>query len=557
MFEVEKSEKNCAFRCWLQTKNLQFDCPADIADFQFKMGTKPIMVKPLKTTSKRIFISSENSLGIFFITHKVQIFITRPLFELLILKIKELQSYFVDYEEMPDENFRSIFDANIEKTKSMINFVSYGEEIYFSRLSIRVESSNTFIGWCNFIIEYNQKKICYISTFSTKNRISFKAKQENVDILAINSLLLPKSMTSFLKDNTKAPETSGIQQLDDLINNSGIKLIPVNFTSNLYEVLLHILAVHSKDQVYICAENVQKYIDLLNSFGKWLPDKFRIDIQDMIPKENKNLMFASSLVDLDFIHPNSVIFCSIEEYRTLLNSRNATTFYKDIFSKILESIDKQANIDMSDLDNSILKTDFAVQENLTQNSELISGKIDDLEKNIYNKFYSTDIAIRACNLLEEKVRTKFLIKCLFKSKFNNKALTIDHIVININDCDFPADHKIDFGLYLDLRSAINFYNPKSIVYQRHGILQEYNPINDKEKLQYPHTYILDVTNLHILHDLLFLQDASDENRVLKSDSVKTSQLLKDHFINIDDCYYFKNERKKVKINGQNVTIEKF
>lgn len=171
----------------IQDKNIQFDCPAEIYHSQLVNGTKPILLKVQKSTASKIFISSNNALGIFFLNKKVQIYVTRPVFKQLVMRMKELQSFFVSYDDPIDKtNLHSVFDVNFKKTFSRINFITFNENFDFGNFKLHCIPSGTFLGWCNYILNIQDKKIGIFSSFSSNKRISNISKSEKLYFLIVN-----------------------------------------------------------------------------------------------------------------------------------------------------------------------------------------------------------------------------------------------------------------------------------------------------------------------------------------------------------------------------------
>lgn len=523
MFEFKKSIKNSFFQIKLKNQEIQFDYPADIFHSELRIGSKPILVKVPESTSSKIFISSENSLGIFFIKRKAKIYITRPMFKLLVLRLRELQSYFIDYEDIAsEEGLFDISEADPDYTLSMVKFITFGENLSFSKFSLIVISANTFLGWCNFIITLNGENFLYISSFSAKNRISPKAEHQNIKTVILNKRI-DFDLESKLDYCNETEEN--LINFDEAILSPAIKVIPVDFTSDFYEVLLHVLAVHQKVKIYVCIPNHKEYQILINSSAKWLPEKFRIDIQDMIPQDNKNIIYHDSILDINKIAQFSVVFCSKEEYELVYNSKDTTNYWKEVFDEYIT--DYTYNID----------------ENTDENKEK-------------THFFYVKEALKT-------IEDTFLLEALLKFEDHKKNIfSEEYVVININNSNISSDMKIDLSLHMNIQEMFSFYNPQKIIYEIEGQIFEktiYKDINsDISTNEYPFVYLIDTDNVQTLDDNLFLEDCTVKNRIIQSEPVTKNYILQKHFINLDGVFYFPNERKKITIDdNNNMKIEKY
>lgn len=791
-----------SFHFSLETKNhpkIYFNCPADIVHSHYNIGTKPILVKIPEWSNSKILVSSENSLGIFFLKQNFQIFTTRPMFELLVLRLKELQSFLIDYGDSLDhQGCYSILDADIERTRAMTCFISFGETFCIGNISIQADSSNTFLGWCNYFITAGHKKIGYISSFSNQNRIALKAKKKNIDALIVDpSFNVQKRIVSQIKTFS-----SELEHFDRLISLPIIKLLPLGFVSTFYEIILHILSLHPKSTIYICTPNGKSLINLLNSSGKWLPDKFRTDIQDMIPQNTKNIHFYESLLDLTEIVSDAIIFCSIEEYLLILQSKDTSLYWKaaikqyighhyepetinsnachsqgetnvktqdksqldsphiyktdpsgfrsdfkknaiETYKKPLTNTNKRLSKEQTELNNLgtpnkkpyIIKTDttsseedflmdtketpredpnlirsditsseeklrivtkktpnkkphFTVPNKTISNQTAQRRKPNNIDKKrpssnekicapltqdnfhnqeneqnaeIKNKLYdsrNTDNLNETSNngnsntflqgitfrdrpkstpwtdqtFLDDKTEASkedppFLsekeleyLQKIFKEidpqQLNNFILnalqtvkipqdtiiSTEHIVLNINEIDFPADHKFYFSLFLNIRDLIEFYTPETVIHKEKGVIEElaihYDknidhslhseiqkekinevssgstykavapvyltykevpPVYNNSKLEndYPFTYLINTDHLLFLEDTFFLHNCTMNNHVIRSSPINNADLLQSHFIELDKEFYHPHERKKIRVEGKHVWIEKY
>lgn len=514
MYNFSSKMRNKNLTLTIENKNIQFDHAADIYHTQYKFGTKPIILKISNCKSSKIFISSENSLGIFFLKKNVKIYITRPLFKILLYRLKELQNIFIDYDEIlqNDKHLEyelvNIFDANIKRTKKMINFISFDEILNFSFFQIQVISANTFLGFCNFIIKFNHKKIGYFTSYSDEKRISIKSQSQKLDFLFINnnSELQSKEFSKFEYDNSNNSETNqkNLKEFEKIISQNTIKIIPLDFTSIFYEIILHILSLSHKNQIFICNPNKKKLIKLLNQSGKFHNQKLRSDLHDLIPYNHKNIHFLNNFSKIIDIPKDSIIFCSVEEFLLISNSVDRTFYWKNFFSHFFDESEKNEK---------------NVIENLIENNNnnSVNMNIKEIIKNI-----------------DKKTRESFLLNFIKNYNKNDKKVILqDHIILNINNYDFIGDHNLNFQLKLSIHDLIKNFQPEKIIlengkifYNQFENIQSENNflkiINEPKENEinleneYSFVYLIDTQILEIKEEKIFIKkDFEIKNRIIK------------------------------------------
>ncbi|KAM0677656.1 hypothetical protein BDAP_001803 [Binucleata daphniae] len=79
----------------------------------------------------------------------------------------------------------SIYDADIEGFKRKCIFVKYNEVVTDLNMNITCIPNGSFIGWCNYLVRYNNCKLSFliVSSICYKNRFSINVKNVSCDYL--------------------------------------------------------------------------------------------------------------------------------------------------------------------------------------------------------------------------------------------------------------------------------------------------------------------------------------------------------------------------------------
>lgn len=313
-------------------------------NFSFVSFDSPM--KPLKFIIRNspctdaVFVSSSNSIGVLFLRN-TKIYLTRPVFEQILLKYEQLKSLTVSYDDLDDDEVQkilktpesrqesmadstctlvSINDVNIKKFKENVIFVRYNQIININQYSIQVLPSGTSIGHCNYQITFpNMRKLLILSSYSSKRRFSIEAAPVKSDYLLINRDLNSNFdsidlLTAFIKKYVK-----------DSSENILPVLIPVDFTTFFIELLFHILSIvdYSGVQITIISNVFTKLDLLLNVHSEWLNSDF-FSISEPFPvRKYRNLKVVNSFSGIEPMR--NLVFCSME-YFELIKSRIASEF---------------------------------------------------------------------------------------------------------------------------------------------------------------------------------------------------------------------------------------
>lgn len=525
-FKFEQCKKDSFLEVNLDKKRIQFDYPAEIFGTNLRIGTKPILLKVKKTSARKIFVSSDSSLGIFFVKKNLQVFITRPVYEQLVIRLKELQGYLVDYDdEIEKSHVFDVNDVNLKKTERQIVFINYEQTINFRDFVIEVISSNTFLGWCNFIIKIGKKRLAYISSFSSKGRVSHKMEKRKLDLIAFN-------------DRDQNPHESGLDDFLGLCKEESIKVIPIEMSSLFLEIFLFLLNTtrNLNLKIWIVFPFYEKLNRLINGSGTWLNQKFKIELQDPLPLDIKNVLYCNTLSDLIDVEDDSIIFCSKEEFDIVNNSMESSAYYEHLIKKMKD--DRKVDETKGREEKQVDSMESSVDEEIEERTENINIALKDMDRDLLFKFFKD--AILSCDTSKSK--------CLFKKKY---------AVLNVINYDMPSDYYFNFQLNSKIPEIRSFYGDPVVLSNKNVFLKQSDFFMKNGETIVVDTprdnfYKYTVENGDVLlfdgNNMLF--DGAIKNGKLICGANRLKQLFREDYYFYNDFYFFPGQRKKLKLVGE-------
>lgn len=330
-----------------------FDFHSHIFGKNFSFVSFDCPKKPLKFILRKfpyldsVFVTSSNSIGVLFLKD-TKIYLTRPVFEQILLKYEQLKDLSVSYDDLDENEIRnllkntnntnnstntdifsvyhnttvldvsnlytvvSINDVNIKKFKENVIFVRYKQIININQYSIQVLPSGTSIGHCNYQITFpNTKKLLVLSSYSLKRRFSIGAAPIESDYLIINRKMDHNFdsidlLTAFIKKYVKDKSKDEVPLI-----------IPVDFTTFFIELLFHILSLvdYSGVQITIVSNIFTKLDLLLNVHSEWLNNDF-FSISEPFPvRKYSNLKIENSFSGIE--PTRNLIFCNMEYFELI------------------------------------------------------------------------------------------------------------------------------------------------------------------------------------------------------------------------------------------------
>lgn len=136
-------------------QKLMFDHSFRLYGTHHRLSAQPKPTKfviPKVDNVDKIFISSSESLGIFFLKTDIPIYTTLQLSKQLVYKIKEFQNLTFDYDEedkldLNQVEIVSVYECDLNMFYRNLNIVGYGEVVS----NFRILKSRRFPGWCDFL----------------------------------------------------------------------------------------------------------------------------------------------------------------------------------------------------------------------------------------------------------------------------------------------------------------------------------------------------------------------------------------------------------------------
>ncbi|TBT99447.1 putative beta-lactamase-like protein [Hamiltosporidium magnivora] len=327
LINVLKAKYSSSFLIETEETSFLFDIPADIygcnhsfldLNNKTKKDIKFILPNVDFENIDSIFISNSRSLGVFFIdkTFKGNIYITDPVYEQLLLRLEELQSYCITYQESDSDlenmeptgnldfkenmettqenNFDksrilleikksekkvkkfknkkfklvSIREANVSFFKKRVVKIKFNQRIFLDGICIESLSSNTYIGWTNYSMKYlrgceekTANSIIYVSSISYNKRFSFDSPKFTGDVIFLNQNDFKTENLFFKPKNTKTEKEIflGIeiftQHILNFLDTKKIVILPSEMTTLFLEIIFHIFSILQKK-----GKNVPVYV---------------------------------------------------------------------------------------------------------------------------------------------------------------------------------------------------------------------------------------------------------------------------------------------------------
>ncbi|ELQ75451.1 hypothetical protein THOM_1592 [Trachipleistophora hominis] len=540
----------------LHNDRIQFDYPAEIYGKNHRIGDKPILIKVKPVNAKKIFISSNNALGIFFMKKNVPIYITRPVYEQLVLRLRELQGYLVNYDDEHDKtDLRSVNDANITKAERNIIFITYNEITYFDTFMVEAVSSNTFLGWSNFILHVQNRKLAYVSTFSLKGRISFKMEPTKLHVIIYNQRQI---------------NTHG-HNLDDFLRicqDDMIKIIPIDMSSMFLELFLFLLNTTRDMNIRICVvSSIYTAINrIVNGCGKWLNKKFRIEQHDPLPLIIKNVTYCDDLAGVNELDDDSIVFCTKEEFDVTNNSIDNGAYYGEMIGVLNKENGESTNGEKAQVTRAKVlnkengKSTNGEKAQVTRAKEAVVDE-DSPEDDVRIKRINT-----ALGGADKNERIDFIIRSILKGDttrakglFNRK-----YSVLNVMGYDMVSDYSFDLNLNSTVPEMRTFYgDPVIISNSGNGLKENDIAVTDEE------VYVINVPNVDYYTysiknaermsagDNLLLFDGKIRNERLACTRNRLKRMFRETYYLYDGQYFFPGLRKKVWFDNDVFYIEDY
>ncbi|KAM0674407.1 hypothetical protein GVAV_002020 [Gurleya vavrai] len=462
----------------------QIDFPYKLygTNHTLKNSYKPFLLKiPKIRLCSSIFISNSRSLGILFLKNKeTKIYLTKPVFDQILLKYEEL-SIKINYEDeeiSEDEEIVNINDADIANFKKQCIFVKYNEIINDYKIKIICRSAGSFIGWCNYQIICIDCNLSFfiVSSISFNKRFSVQAKEISCDYLVdIRDL-------NFLSKNCEKIENLESITFNEILKNQ-IIIIPVEMTELFLEVIFHIFYIFTKKnkkaKIAVCSKIFDKLNTIVNIQSEWLNETFSSSVNSGTEpfsfksfdsfKSYTDIFEIEEIPQILFISPNELKFLTIDkifENQTILDFNNSFlksnfNFNIDIEAEIEELIAKfpfATIFSDSENENSVkLQDNFFCFEEIVNDYKITfknSDLIQIVEKSNKIEFFCEGI-LKNENCIFSVLNRKSFIKDLFENKryfyFENLYYFYnENLIVKIeNDCFYLQKIDISMKCVLD------------------------------------------------------------------------------------------------------------
>lgn len=256
---------------------ITFEYPFEIfgINHNYSITSKPLLLNIPDCKSDYVFISSSNSLGVLF-SKAQKIYITKPVYEQLLLRLEELprRLYYEESEAYKIDRLVSIEDFDIKNFVKRCVFISYNEIIKIQNVEVQCISAGTCIGWCNYHVTVNNiTSYLFVSSYSFQKRMSQIASYKPCDYLIIYE---KENLQSVEKENY----LNGIDDLFSVVMHSAARKEPIVIVidiisefMDIYTRLTNKIKPNIKNiQIFVCSKIFKKYASIMNVQSEWFND---------------------------------------------------------------------------------------------------------------------------------------------------------------------------------------------------------------------------------------------------------------------------------------------
>lgn len=305
------------------TKNICFELPAEPYGKKHQIPSFSHPPQPLKFCIPRvnneslsaIFVSSSDSLGIFFLKENIPVYITEPVYEQIKMKIRRYETLSTHYEDEEIQNCM-IRDMSRVRCPTLIK-INLNQSFKFDSVVVKALSAGTFLGWTNYHVK-EQYHFLYARSILVDSRFAAQAPDVPIDFLILNRdtdancLEEYKCMCSKEPGQTKIPVnileaqssnphlkarilTStqkvplnitlgtkklhfGIDALTAYLNKSRSEKVAVlcDFSTHFLEIALHAFYILKDVHIFILGKELEEYKQRLAYMGEFLNSSLRL-----------------------------------------------------------------------------------------------------------------------------------------------------------------------------------------------------------------------------------------------------------------------------------------
>lgn len=368
-------------------KNLCFELPAELYGRNHRVPSFSAPPRPVRfcvpwasrESIDAVFVSSSESLGVFFLSRRIPVYVTEPVYEQLKMKLKFYQALTTSYD---DEETIGCFVRDLADAKCpAVVKISLNQSFAFDLVTVRAVSAGSFLGWVNFYVKdlYN---FLYAKSLSTDARFSAPPPDVPVDFLFLNRDT-DKNCFARCACDSSAPKTKvvlrpghipgisaspdedtkvrvveraverrvlfGIEPFTQHIAKGKHQKVVVlcDFATCLLEIMLHAFYVLKDTPIFVLGDGFPAYKSRLVYMGEFLNSSFRSRIYkgaDPLPLSFYANLHAISHVS-EITHQNYVLFAEQNPFThdqdvLCINSLSAPTCFFIPFEDTLEKIDK-------------------------------------------------------------------------------------------------------------------------------------------------------------------------------------------------------------------------
>lgn len=354
--------------CYLHYSNdslLCFEYPGEIYGKNHRVPTFTDKPKPIKIivpnlkykgVLKSFFVSTTDSIGVFFLPKNTEVYITKPVYEHLMIKLESLKSLSLSYDDEPEHS------GILVKKWKMPNFVfiSFNQVFNFNNVLVTAISAGTFFGFVNFLVTDN-KKILYAKSIANESRFFSEPPKLNLDYLVLNRdsdldcveycclqkqkpkdahnvrfsdeiikiRIVSEPNKGAFDFSTRTGTFVGVDAFTEFIKLSESRLITIycDFSKYLLEIVFHCFSVLKTGNIYLVGENFKGLKSKLRYMGEYFNSMIKSRMyfgHDPLPfsqypsfyvvKSAKEITHRAGLVFYEDLMPGQTLDASINSF---------------------------------------------------------------------------------------------------------------------------------------------------------------------------------------------------------------------------------------------------
>ncbi|OAG31103.1 hypothetical protein NEDG_01877 [Nematocida displodere] len=252
-----------------------FDGKVKISEISKKMKYVEIEVlKEYPPAITAVFLSSSESLGVFFTKSTVPIYTT----EIIYLQMKERIRHFMDLgpirctgvDAMPSSSGTETFEiSQYRSIASRVRLLSFSEVIEFAYFSVGIYPGGTCIGWPLYTVKRGEERVmAYTYAIPGMQSLSMALPRFKEKLPLLVNTIKRRHISCLAKFTTKIKEITPMKES---------VVITMEIMNHSIEMVLHLLSITRTEKILICHRGFKKLVQLSELKRRFLAQRFSSD----------------------------------------------------------------------------------------------------------------------------------------------------------------------------------------------------------------------------------------------------------------------------------------